>query len=309
MISPIALRRVVAVSLVLASAGIAAYLAPRNAYWVGPGTAAISGALLLSIVLAVAALWRGSPQRRFIGAALLLSNTVLFGFDAGGASLAGATVGPAAYAVLLAIASAAAGLGILLRWRGARWLGIGLGVAGAVSAGLNLSQWMLAGFASGLSWALAVWSLGSLVVIALLSGSDVADQDRLAAREQVWTRRDPLVLWMRAAVVSAIAAAPMLLVYGLAQADAVAEVKAVAPAVAALLAAGAFLGARGMLAGGALLALGAVATLGLAAALVALAPPVVGLRIAGYYLVFWLPSAVCGLRCGVALLRRAGAQR
>ena len=307
--SPVAQRRVVAVALFLASVGVAAYLVPRSAAWAGPGTAAITGGLMLSIVLAIAALWRGSPQRRFIGAALLVSNSVLLGFDAAGMSLAGATIGPSAYAVLMAIASGAAALGILLRRRGARWLGIGLGAAGAVSAGLNLSQWMAAGFASGLSWALAVWSLGSLVVIVSLSGRDVADEDRLAERDLVWTRRDPLVRWMRAATLTAIAATPMLLVYALAQAGAVAEVKTAAPILAALLAAGAFLSARGLLVGGALLALGAIGLLALSAAAVALAPPVIGLRIAGYYLVFWLPAAVCGLACGAAMLRRAGAER
>jgi hypothetical protein len=306
--SPVAQRRV-AVSLLLASAAVAAYLVPRSASWVGPGTTAITGALILSIVLAVAALWRGSPDRRYIGAAVLLSNTVLLGFDAAGMSLAGATIGPSAYAVLMAVASGAAALGILLRRRGARWLGIGLGAAGAVSAGLNLSQWMVAGFASGLSWALAVWSLGSLVVIASLTGRDVADDDRVDERDLVWTRRDPLVRWMRAATVTAIAATPMLLVYALAQADAVAAVKTAAPFVAAVLAAGAFLSARGLLVGGALLALGAVGLVALSAAAVALAPPPVGLRIAGYYMVFWLPTAVCGLACGVAMVRRAGADR
>ncbi len=307
--SPVALRRVVAVALFLASVGVAAYLVPRSASWVGPGTAAITGGLILSIVLAMAGLWRGSAQRRLVGAALLLANTVLLGFDAGGASLAGATIGPAPYAILMALASGVAGLGILLRRRGARWLGIGLGAAGAASAGLNLSQWMVAGFASGLSWALAIWSLGSLVVIASLSGRDVAGEDRLAEREEVWTRRDPLVRWMRAATLTAIAATPMLLVYALAQGGAVAEVKTAAPVVAGLLAVGAFLSARGLLVGGALLALGAVALLALAAAAVALAPPCTGMRIAGYYLVFWLPAAVCGLGCGEALVRRAGAGR
>jgi hypothetical protein len=309
MVSPIAQRRVVAVSLLLASAGVAGYLVPRSASWMGPGTTAVTGALVLSIVLAVAALWRGSPHRRFLGAALLLSNAVLLGFDAAGMSLAGATIGPSAYAVLMAVASGVAALGILLGRRGARWLGIGLGAAGAVSAGLNLSQWMVAGFASGLSWALAVWSLGSLVVIASLTGRDVADDDRLAERDLVWTRRDPLVRWMRAATMTAIAATPMLLVYALAQADAVAAVKTAAPFVAVVLAAGAFLSARGLLVGGALLALGAVGLLALSATAVALAPPPVGLRIAGYYLVFWLPTAVCGLACGVAMMRRAGTER
>jgi hypothetical protein len=76
-----------------------------------------------------------------------------------------------------------------------------------------------------------------------------------------------------------------------------------------VLAAGAFLSARGLLVGGALLALGAVGLLALSATAVALAPPPVGLRIAGYYLVFWLPTAVCGLACGVAMMRRAGTER
>ncbi|HKE16675.1 MAG TPA: hypothetical protein VKB80_17500 [Kofleriaceae bacterium] len=273
-----------------------------------PSTALVTAGLAIAVALAIAALWRGSPRRRALGAALLLVNTGMIACDAAGVSIAGASIGPAPYALLIAAASAVAGAGILLRRRGARWLGLGLAAAGAVSTGLNLSQWMMAGLLDGTSWAMCIWCLGSLVVVTSLTGGDVAGADRLAAHEQVWTRRDPLVRWMRAATLSAIAATPMLLIYAWGQDHAVAQVKAAAPLLAGVLAVGALLGARGLVLGGVLLALGAVGLAAVSALAVWLAPADGGSRVAVYFLAFWVPAAACGLGCGVALaLRAAGA--
>jgi hypothetical protein len=303
--SPTAPRRASAIALLLATIANAAYLAPRARSWVEPGTSVVTAGLAIAVALAIAALWCGSVARRTLGAALLLVNAGMIACDAAGVSLAGASIGPAPYALLIAAACAVAGAGVLLRRRGARWLGLGLAGAGAVSSGLNVSQWMMAGLLDGTSWAMSIWCLGSLVVVAALSGRDVAAADRLRAGEQVWTRRDPLVRWMRAATLSAIAATPMLLIYAWGQDHAVAQVKTAAPLVAGLLAVGAFMSARGLVAGGALLALGAIGLAAMSGCALVLAPADGGPRVALYFLAFWLPAAVCGLGCGVALALRA----
>jgi hypothetical protein len=303
--SPRPRQRALAVAVTLIGLTVAAYAGPGWRQWASPATLALSGAIAAALALAASMAWRGSSRRRALGAALLVGGAALLVVDIAGFSISEASPGPLAYELLLAAAAALAGCGVALRRRSARWLALGLAAAGAVSSGLNLSQWMMAGVVDGMGWALSFWALGSLAVLASLVGGDVAAQDRLAEREQVWSRRDPLVRWMRAATLSAIAATPMLLVYAYVQADAVASLTRWAPALAGLLAAGALLGARGQLLGGALLALGGLGLAALSTGAFLLAPAGTGLRVAGYYLVFWTPAVLCGVGCGIALVASA----
>ncbi|HWM84824.1 MAG TPA: hypothetical protein VNO33_03275, partial [Kofleriaceae bacterium] len=213
MLSTAAPRRAAAVVLSLTGLGLAGHVAPGWAAWAAPTSLTATGVLGVAVIAAVAALWSGTRHRRTVGAVLLLIGSALCALDAAGVSFAVASIGPAPYAILIAGATALAGIGILLRRRGARWLGLALAATGAMSSGINLAQWMLAGISDAYSWVLAVWTLGSLAVLFTLFGRDVAEEDRLAPHERVWARRDPLVRWMRAATVSAIAAVPMLIVY------------------------------------------------------------------------------------------------
>jgi hypothetical protein len=298
-------QRALAIALTLTGLAVAAYAGPGWRQWAGAATLALSGALAAALALAALTAWRGSSRRPALGAALLLAGAALLLLDAAGVSIEGASPGPVPYELLLAAATAVAGCGVVLRRRSARWLALGLAGAGAVSSGLNLSQWMMAGVVDRAGWALSFWTLGSLGVLASLLGRDVAAQDRLAEREQVWSRRDPLVRWMRAATIAAIVATPMLLVYAFMQAGAVASLTRAAPALAGLLAVGALLGARGQLLGGALLALGGLGLAALAICAVLFAPAGTELRVAAYYLVFWTPAALSGIACGVALAASA----
>jgi hypothetical protein len=295
--------RLAALFLVLLSAGLVAYLAPGWALWATPATILVSALLAVAQVAAVIALWRGSPGRRAIGALLLLAGSALLVLDIGGIHITAVPVGPVPYEILVATATGLAGVGVLLRRRFARWLGLAVGVAGAASSGMNLQLWVAAGVVDASGWTFAIWTLGGVLLILTLGGRDVAAGDRLAAREEVWRARDPLVAWTRAATIAAVAACPMLLVYGFVQAEAAPALTVPAAVLSAFLAIAAALAGSGKAAGGVLLAIGALALVAMTAAAFALRPAGGDLRVPAFYLPFWLPAAATGLGAGIALLR------
>ena len=251
-------RRNTAFSLVIGSAVVAWYLASGWRGWVTPAHLAVTGALALAVVAAVVTLWRGSPHRRTVGGVLLLTGCVLVVLGVPRVLVVSTQLDPTAYLVFLGALTFVSGTGVLLRSRPARWLALGGAAAGALSSGLNLAQWMLAGLVDHSGWALSVWTLGSAAVVAVLAGPAVAAGDRVRKEgEAVWSRRDPLVRWMRASTVTAVAAGMMLLVYARMQAGAVDALTTPATALAALLGVAAVLAARGQVLGGALMAVGA----------------------------------------------------
>jgi len=293
--------RLLALVLAVCIAGLVAYLAPGWQMWVTPLRLAVTGVLSAGLVAALASLWRGSPGRRLVGAGLLFAGSALIGLDVAGIHVSSASPGPLPYELLIVVAMGVAGVGVLARRRAARWLALGLSAAGAVSSGLNLHTWISAGIVDEFGWTLAVWTLGALAILATLTGRDVAACDRLAAREEVWHSRDPLVFWTRAATVTAIVAIPMLLVYAFMQEGAVESLAAPAATLAVYLAIAAALAGHGKALGGVLLALGAVALIGMLIAVFALRPDGTGMRIPTFYLPFWLPAALTGLGSGAAL--------
>ena len=298
-------HRALAVGLFVAAAGTAVYVVPGWPGWASPGALAVTGAVLAAVVLTAGAAWVGSVHRRLLGAGLLFVGSGFLVLDALRLSPVVASPGPGAYTLALAAVTALAAIGVLLRRRPARWLALGLCAVGAVSSGLNLAQWMIAGVVGPFGWALAIWTVASLTGLASLFGRDVAGQDRLREDEQVWNRRDPLIRWTRAATIGAVIAVPMLVVYAFIQDGGAPGVTTAAPGLAGFLALAALLASRGLLAGAALLALGGVGLAVISGAAVALSPPGLGLRVAGYYLTFWLPAAAACLGCGVALVRSA----
>jgi hypothetical protein len=297
--------RLIALLLAVGSAGLVAYLAPGWEMWVTPGTAAVTAGLAALLLAALAALWLGSPRRRLVGAALLFAGCALIVLDIAGHPVSPVSVGPLPYEILVAVATGLAGVGVLLRRRVARWIGLAVGAAGAISSGLNLHTWIDAGLVDPFGWTLSIWTLGGVLLLATLGGRDVAAGDRLAGREEVWRSRDPLVRWTRAATISAIAASPMLLVYGFMQQGAVDSLKVPAAVLAAYLAIAAGLAGHGKALGGVLLAVGGLALCGLTAAAFGLRPEGDSVRIPSFYLAFWLPAAATGLTSGVLLARAA----
>jgi hypothetical protein len=298
-------RRILALSFPLGTLALAVALAPGWELWGGALPLGVSLALAVAVASGSAALWTGSVAgRRAVGAAVLFGGSAILFASAGGAVLFG--FGPPAYSAALGAAVAIAGVGVVLRRRWARWLALALGAAGGLSAGMNL-VWFLP-LAGAATWTFALWTAGCALIVAMLAGSDVASADRLGAREEVWRRRDPVVAWMRAAVVTALTAAPMLIVYGWLQAGAVPALRTPALVLAGFLVVAAAIAGSGRLFGALLLAAGAGGLLALSAGVLALAAP--GIRtFAGYYLVFWIPAAVCALVCAAQVARAASRLR
>ncbi len=302
---PILFHRLAALLLAAGSAGLVAYLAPGWEMWATPATAAVSVVLGALLLAALACLWRGSPGRRAVGAAILFAGCALLVLDIAGCPISPLAVGPVPYEILIGLATGLAGAGVLLRRRVARWVGLAVGAAGAISSGMNLQLWMAAGVVDPFAWTFAVWTLGGVLLLVTLGGRDVAAGDRLAAAEEVWRSRDPLVRWTRAATISAIAASPMLLVYAFMQDGAVAALQIPAVVLAAYLAIAAWLAGHGKVLGGVLLALGGLALAAMTAAIFALRPEGESMRMPAFYLPFWLPAAVSGVAAGWAILRAA----
>jgi len=294
--------RLIALALLAASASLVAWLAPGWERWASPATVLVSALVAAALVAAVVALWRRSPQRRVVGALLLIAGSLLLVLDIAGLHITAVPVGPVPYEILVALATGLAGVGVLLRRRFARWLGLAVGAAGAASSGMNLQLWIAAGLVDASAWTFSIWTLGGLLLLVTLCGRDVAAADHLAAREEVWRARDPLVAWTRAATLLAIAACPMLLVYAFVQADAAAALTVPAALLAGFLAIAAALAGSGRAAGGLLLFIGAVALAAMTVAVFALRPAGTDLRVPTFYLVFWVPAAASGLGAGVALL-------
>jgi hypothetical protein len=292
-------QRSLALLLAAAGAGTAWYLAPGWEMWATAATLTVTGAIAVVLCAAGAALWRGSPHRRTVAAVTLFAGAILLLLDAAGIKVSLADPGPLPYELLLAAGATVSGIGVLLRRRGGRWLALAFGAAGALSSGLNLVHWIAADVVDQFGWALAIWTLGGLIVLASLVG--LAGEDRLAGDDQVWMRRDPIVRWMRAATMTGIVASTMLLVYAWLQDGVVASLAAPATALAVFLAVGAVLAARGLVLGGVVLAIGAVFLAAMWTAVYQLTPG--GFRIPGYYLIFWLPAALSGLLCAAALIR------
>lgn len=298
-------HRLAASLLALISAFATWHLVTGWQLWLTGETAVVSAIALVGAAVALVLLWRGSPARRLVASMTLLLGAALMVMQLFGWLLPLAKPGPVPYTLLLVAVCCTAGIGMLARWRIARWIAIGFGTAGAVSSGLNLAQWVRLDMCNGHSWTFAIWLISSLVIALCSSGADLAEQDRSSDASSVWSRPDPLVVWMRRATITALIAGMMLIVYGTFQHFTVAAVADAAPFLAAVLLLGAALAACGRIAGGLVLSAGAVALAVIATVAVASAPDGPGLQIAGYYLVFWVPAIVSGLGCAAALIAAA----
>src|SRR5262249_6331020 len=148
-----------------------------------------------------------------------------------------------------------------------RWLGLALGAVGAVSGGLNVVNywpattrwnatfvdWSMQTFEA--TWVLLVMTLGGALVVANLCAPTVRDAFAARARGTTWASNDRVVGALRAAIIGAFAAVPMLLVYAWLQ-PIVPATQSTAVALAAVLALGGVLAVRGKLVGALLLVVG-----------------------------------------------------
>lgn len=196
---------------------------------------------------------------------------------------------------------AALGLGGLAgRRRWGRWLTMGLAFAGFGSAFVNAvvgtasehGQWLHTAYATGC--ALVVWNL---------AGDRVAAEDWDTEHDALWRMRSPLVGWLRAAIVSAFVAVPMLLVYAWVQPGRIPSLVGPAVALGVAIATCTALTVRGKVIGALGLVVSGFGLLVLTFAGFASASVPFERDIAMYYLVFWAPVSVCTMVAGVELVR------
>jgi hypothetical protein len=210
-------------------------------------------------------------------------------------------------AVFLAVTYAVAALGVARRLVWGRWMGLGIGVAGVLSGGLNGAGAIL--FADGQlihTWsAVASFFAGGLLVGSLAPASV---RDAFLARSKggaLWGSRDRLIASVRWAIVADLIAAFMLLVYAWTQPVVPATV-ASAQALALLLLVAIGLAAARKVVGALLLALGGFGLLAQTAFTVAIACSACDERtrtIVTYYAVFWTPAALLSLAAGATLAK------
>jgi hypothetical protein len=214
-------------------------------------------------------------------------------------------------AIVVGAALVLAVVGLVARRTWARWLGLALGAVGTLSGGLNaIHYWPVTGAVDPAhvewsmqmyltTWVLLVSAIGGALVVLNLASPAVREACAAKSRDPAWSSDHGLLRSLRAMVVSAFAAVPMLLVYAWLQ-PIVPATRDSALALAAALALGGILAVRGkvigalllVISGGGLLAQTAITALDAA-------PDQRG--IAGYYAVFWLPAAALAIVCGVRL--------
>jgi hypothetical protein len=213
-------------------------------------------------------------------------------------------------AIVVSVITALAIWGLVRRRVWGRWLALALGAVGVVSGGLNIiNYWSataapLADFPEWsqemyeTAWLLALTSLGGALIVACLAAPVV--RDAFAARAHAtWSSRDRLIGLLRATIIAAFAAGPMLLVYAWLQ-PIVPETQTTAVVLAAALGLGGVLAVRGKLAGALVLVIAGAGLLAQTAVTALDAPPDQH-GIAAYYAVFWLPAGVLAVICGVKL--------
>lgn len=207
----------------------------------------------------------------------------------------------ARYAALIAALAAATAAGLLRDALWGRWAALALGGGAALGGALNsLGQ---LGRRDEPAW-LAAMSLaaGALMLSQLLRPELVRRADAARGAE-LWATRDRLVSLARAAVICAVAAAAMLVLYALGQPVA----PATAPwalALAPVVALGALLVLWRRAVGLLVLGLAGLALAALTIVTIVRAPAATR-PIAGYYACFWGPASVTGAAAAALALARA----
>ena len=292
--------------LLVAFAAAALELEPSWKLW-GDGFARMGSlGLTLAMGATVFAVFRGGAyERRGIAATMLFAVAAFFVARLGGYEPSESVFHDPRYVVVLLGAVVAAAVGVLLRRRWARWLALSLAFTGAATSCIGLVAQPFISF--WLTWFLAVWAIGGALVIVNLVGETVASDDLVDARDfsQAWPDSVRPAWWLRAAVISALGAAPMLVLYAFGQQFAVPGFDALALLLAAALAVSTVLVVRGRAIGALLLGASGLALLAFVLALVGAADFPLEREVACYYIVFWLPAGIAATISGVGLARAA----
>lgn len=278
--------------------------------WATPVHWTVAGASIAIALVAAWATWRGAGSVLVGIAALLLGlHVAIIATTLAGVKLIPFDLFPDARLAVVVGACCALGVyGLVRRRIWGRWLALALGATGAVTGGLNAAyfwkvtsavdpmhvEWSNAMYGS--AWVMLTCALGGLAIVVCLVSPAARD---LCARDGAWTSDARLARMVRPMLVTSFAAAPMLLVYAWLQ-PIVPETRVTAIILTIALAAGAVVTVRGKLVGAFVLVLAGLGLLVQSAVTLAHAPDAQR-GIAGYYLVFWLPAAVCAIVCGVRL--------
>lgn len=198
-------------------------------------------------------------------------------------------------------------VGLFARREWARWMGLALGAAAIGSGTLNgINFWHASGVLDPhypawsmqmhtIEWSHAVAAFGgALIVINLIAARSVFT---VAERWRGAYAQTPLMRWLRWSMVTSFMAVPMLLVYAWMQ-PVVPSTVPTAQLLAATLTVGLVLAVRGKAIGALLLGLSG---LGLLAQTFTTLCWVHDVRIGAYYVVFWLPAALCATVCAAYL--------
>jgi hypothetical protein len=295
-----------ATALLVATAAAALHVEPSFASW-GDGFArATSLGLCVGVGATMFAVFRGgSFERRCVAAALLLAVAGFLVARLGGWQTRVSVWPDLRYVSALLVAVSAAGIGVIVRRRWARWLALCLAFAGASTAVINLASF---GFAPGwLTWLLGVFAIGGALVIVNLAGAKMAASDALDDRDfsQAWPDRVRPAWWLRAAVLSGLVAAPMLVLYAWVQQGTVEGFETPAVAIAVGLVISTVLVVRGHALGALLLGLSGLALVVFVLLLVGAAEFAWEREVALYYVLFWLPAGVAATISGAGLGRAA----
>lgn len=276
-----------------------------SAPWAGAYDLALSGAILVAAVATmVNALWPtvGGRLVTSIGLFLIAAGLLVCGFmDRWVLSFDPFTDWRHLAFMATVTTLTAAGLTLRLVW--SRWLGLALGIGGAVSAGLN-AAWALP-TNGAFTWLHLCGFFGGALIVANLSAPALRESfyDR-SEHAEIWRSPDPLIKILRRALLANLVAIPMLLIYTWVQ-PVVPATANTALGLALLLIIGSALVMARKVAGALLLSLGGLGLLAqtcITAWLAHQAGPE-ALFIGAYYVVFWLPAAALSTACGVAWAR------
>jgi hypothetical protein len=273
--------------------------------WFGPTERLLSAIVVLGTTASALAIWRDDVRVRvFVTCTLLLGAPALRIAELCGHSFPYIAWDHGTIASLASITVLAAIVGLARRRLWGRWLGVAGSLAGLGGALLNgIGSLVEPGMHT---WGHACAAAGCASLVLLQVGPSMRDAFEGPASESLWRSHEPVIRALRAALISTLVSAPMLLVYAITQ--------PVVPGTAmfALALAGVQIGATVLcllrkvvgalvlsLAGAALLVFTIV---GIAASWGSNAIEPGSLQIMGYYAVFWVPAGVASVLASAVLL-------
>jgi hypothetical protein len=270
------------------------------AEWFGPTERIMSIIAVLGTTASAAAIWRDDVRARvFVTSMLLLGAPALRIAELRGHSFPYITWDHGTVASIVSVTVLVAIVGLVRRRVWGRWLGVAGSLAGLGGSLLNgIGSLVEPGI---YTWAHTCAAAGCASLVLLLVGPTMRDAFEHPERESLWRSREPVIRALRAALLSTLVAAPMLLVYAITQ--------PVVPGTAtfALVLAAVQLGATVLcllrkVVGALVLSLAGAALLVFTIVCGVAAEPE-NARIVAYYAVFWVPAGIASVVASAALLR------